>query len=62
MTGFDNWILIAYGMCPACTLPEYYQMAPEHQPTHFMRGTAAEIGGTDTPETMYTTTADWETD
>ncbi len=38
MTGFNNGILIAYGMCPPCTLPEYYQMAPEHQPTHFMRG------------------------
>ena len=36
MTGFDNGILIAHGMCPPCTLPEYYQMDPENQPTHFM--------------------------
>ena len=62
MMGFDNGILIAYGMCPPCTLPEYYQMAPEHQPTHFMCGTAAEIWGTDTHEVMYTTAADWESD
>ena len=62
MTGFDNRMLIAHGMCPPCTLPEYYQMDPENQPTHFMRGTAAEILGTDTNEVMYTTAADWETD
>jgi hypothetical protein len=62
MTGFDNGILIAYGMCPPCTLPEYYQMDPMHQPTHFMRGTAAEIWGTDTHEVMYTTAADWDFD
>jgi hypothetical protein len=62
MTGFDNGILIAYGMCPPCPLQEFYQMALEHQPTHFMRGTAAEIWGTDTHEIMYTTAADWETD
>ncbi len=35
-------------------------MAPEHQPTHFMRGTVAEIWGTDTHEIMYTMAADWE--
>jgi hypothetical protein len=62
MTGFDNGILIAYGMCPPCPLQEFYQMAPEHQPTHFMRGTAAEIWGTDTHKIMYMTAADWETD
>lgn len=62
MTGFDNGILIAYGMCPPCPLQHFYQMAPETQPTHFMRGTAAEIWGTDTHETMYTTAADWDTD
>ena len=62
MTGFDNGILIAYGMCPPCPLQEFYQMAPEHQPTHFMRGTAAEIWGTDTHEVMYTTAADWDTE
>ena len=60
MTGFDNGILIAYGMCPPCPLQQFYQMAPENQPTHFMRGTAAEIWGTDTHETMYTTAADWD--
>ena len=63
MTGFDNGILIAYGMCPPCPLQQFYQiMAPENQPTHFMRGTAAEIWGTDMHEIMYTTAADWETD
>ncbi len=62
MTGFDNRILIAYGMCPPCPLQEFYQMAPKHQPTHFMRGTAAEIWGADTHEVMYTTAADWDTD
>ena len=41
--------------------PEYYQMDPENQPTHFMQGTAAEIWGKDTHEVMYTTAADWET-
>jgi hypothetical protein len=62
MTGFDNGILIAYGMCPPCPLQEFYQMAPENQPTHFMRGTAAEIWGTDTHEVMRTTAADWDTE
>ena len=33
MTSFNNRILIAYGMCPPCPLQEFYQMAPEHQPT-----------------------------
>ena len=58
MTGFDNRILIAYGMCPPCMLPEYYQMALEHQSTHFMHGTAAKIWGTDMHEIMYMTAAD----
>jgi hypothetical protein len=43
MTGFDNGILIAYGMCPPCKLQEYYQLAPENCPTHFMWGTVAKI-------------------
>jgi hypothetical protein len=60
MTGFDDGILIVYGMCPPCPLQEFYQMAPEHQPTHFMRGTAVEIWGTDTYEIMRTTSANWE--
>ena len=50
------------GMCPPCPLQQFYQMAPENQPTHFMRGTAAEIWGTDTHEVMYTTAIDWDTD
>ena len=62
MTGFDNGILIAYGMCPLCTLPEYYQMDPTYQPIHFMRGTVAEIWGTDTHEVMCTTVADLDFD
>ena len=62
MTGFDNGILIAYNMCPPCSLQQYYQMDPDHQPTHFMRGTATEIWGTDTHETMRTTAAEWDTD
>jgi len=62
MMGFDNGILIAFGMCPPCPLQEFYQLAPEHQPTHFMRGTAAEIWGTDTHEVMRTTAADWDTE
>jgi hypothetical protein len=40
--GFDNGILIAYGMCPPCKPQEYYQLDPEGAPTHFMRGTADE--------------------
>ena len=28
MTGFDNGILVAFGMCLPCPLQEYYQMAP----------------------------------
>ena len=37
-------------------------MSLEHQPTHFMRGTAAETWGTDTHEVMRTTSADWDTE
>jgi len=37
-------------------------MAPENQPAHFMRGTAAEIWGTDTHEVMHMTAADWDTE
>ena len=32
------------------------------EPTHFMRGTAAENWGTDTHEVMRTTAADWDTE
>ncbi len=59
MTGFDNGILMAYGMCPPCKLQEYYQMDPNQRPTHFMRGTANEVWGNDTHKVMYTTAADW---
>ena len=48
-TGFDNGIVIAYGMCPPCTLQEFYESDPElPHPTHFMRGTAEETWGNDT--------------
>jgi hypothetical protein len=43
MMGFNNGILIAYGMCPPCKLLEYYQLDPECAPTHFMRGTADKV-------------------
>ena len=33
MTGFDNGILIAYGMCPPIDLMESYQMDPVKAPT-----------------------------
>jgi hypothetical protein len=59
MTGFDNGILIAYGMCPPCKLQEYYQLAPENCPTHFMWGTAAKIWGDDMHKVIYTSAADW---
>ena len=62
MMGFDNGILITYGMCPPCMLPEYYQIDPMNQPTHFMGGTASEIWGTDTHEVMYMIAADWDFD
>ena len=39
MTGFDNGILIAYGICPPVELMEYYQMDPTTAPIH-CRGTA----------------------
>ncbi len=59
MTGFDNEILIVYGMCPPHKPQEYYQMDPNQRHTHFMRGTANEVWGDDTHEVMYTTAADW---
>ncbi len=59
MTGFDNGILMAYGMCPPCKLQEYYQMDPDQRPTHFMRGTSNEVWGNVMHEVMYTTVADW---
>jgi hypothetical protein len=59
MTGFNNGILIAYGMCPPCKLQEYYRLDPERAPTHFMRGTADKVWGSDTHKVMYTTADDW---
>ena len=59
MTGIVNGILIAYGMCPPCKLQEYYQLAPQNCPTHFMQGTAREVWGDDPFEIMNTTAADW---
>jgi hypothetical protein len=39
-----NGIMMAYGMCPPCTLQEYYKIDPKLEaPTHFMQGTAEEI-------------------
>ena len=52
MTGFDNGILVAYGMCSPCKLMEYYQLDPCIAPSHFMRGTAAEVWGDNTHEVM----------
>ena len=62
MTGFDNGILIAYGLCPPVELMQYYQMDPTTQQTHFMQGTAAEVWGDDTFEVMHTTATDWDSD
>jgi hypothetical protein len=60
MTGFDNGILIAYGMCPPVELMLYYQMDPTTQPTHFMQGTATKVWGDDVLKIMHTTAADWD--
>ncbi len=58
MTGFDNGIMMAYGMCPPCTAMEYYQMEPERMPTHVMRGTTEEVWGDNIFEVMRTTAED----
>jgi hypothetical protein len=55
MKGFDNGILIANGMCPPCKLQEYYQLDPEHAPTHFMRETTDKVWGSNTHKVMYMT-------
>ena len=62
MTGFDNDILIAYGLCPPVELMQYYQMDPTTQPSHFMRGTATEVWGNDNFKVMHTTAAGWDSD
>jgi hypothetical protein len=62
MTGFDNGIIVAFGMCPPCTLQEFYDPDPNlPRPTHFIRGTANEIWGeeTDPYGVMQTTAVDW---
>ncbi len=65
MTGFDNGIIMAFGMCPPCTLQEFYHPDTElPHPTHFMRGTAEENWGEDVDPygVMRTTAADWTDD
>jgi hypothetical protein len=59
MTGFDNGILVAYGMCPPCELMEYYQLDPCITPSHFMQGTAAEVWGEDTHKVMQGASSSW---
>jgi hypothetical protein len=61
-TGFDNGIIVAYGMCPPITLQEFYESDPElPSPTHFMRGTAEEIWSYDADPygVMQTMAEDW---
>jgi hypothetical protein len=60
MTGFDNRILIAYGMCPPCKTMEYYQLDPCITPSGFMQGTAPEVWGDDTHEVMQGTSSSWK--
>ena len=62
MTGFNNGILIAYGMCPPVELMQYYQMDPATQPRHIMRGTAIKVWGDDIFEIMQSSAADWDSD
>ncbi len=60
MTGFDNGIMMAYGMCPPCTMMEYYQIEQAQEaPMHFMRGPVEEVWGNDAFETMRTAAEDW---
>ena len=62
-TGFDNGIIVAYGMCPPITLQEFYERDPDLlRPSHFMRGTADEIWGEDTHGVMRTTAENWTDD
>ena len=62
MTGFDNGILIAYGMSPPVELMQYYQMDPMTQPTHFMQGMHNKVWGDGAFELMHTTATDWDSD
>ncbi len=62
MTGFDNGIIMAFRMCPPCTLQEFYDPNTKlPHPSHFMRGTARENWGEDVDPygVMQTTAADW---
>jgi len=62
-TGFDNGIIIAYGMCPPITLREFYEGDPDlPRPSHFMRGTTDEIWGEDIHGVMRTTAENWTDD
>ena len=62
MTGFDNGILIAYGMCPPVELMQYYQMDPTTQPRHFMQGTATKVWGDDIFKIMRSSAVEWDSD
>lgn len=65
MMGFNNSIIVAFGMCPLCTLQEFYELDPELQcPTHFMIGMAEDIWGevADPYRVMRITVADWTDD
>jgi hypothetical protein len=65
MMGFNNGIIMAFGMCPPCTLWEFYKLDPELLcPTHFMRGTMEDIWGeeADPYGVMRTTATDWTDD
>jgi hypothetical protein len=60
MIGFDNRILMAYGMCPPCKLQlEYYQLDLELEPKHIMRGTTAKVGGDGIHKGMHTMADNW---
>ena len=62
-TGFDNAIIVAYGMCPPITLQEFYERDPDlPRPSYFMRGTSDKIWGEDTHGVMRTTAENWTDD
>ena len=46
-------------MCPSCELMEYYQLDPLVAPSHFMRGTAAEVWGNNTHKVMREPARKW---
>jgi hypothetical protein len=62
MTGFDNGVLMVYGMCPPCELMEYYQLDQLDSriaPLGFMRGTASEVWGDDMHEVIQAPASSW---